>query len=162
MGAESGKTTARAMPLRHVITGTVLMLGVTLLQVVLAQHEPMTFERTVLILGIAIGSAFGMAAVLAPVQRYPQWAWFGSAGVLSLGLMISLLLATDPGTWIDALRPSLWMVPWFPLAMATSNGGRAADCAPVHPRTGWFLLGTSLLLGILILIVPVVTAGPAL
>ena len=101
------------------------------------------------LLAAIIGSAgtLLMAAVLAPLSRFPRRTYWGTAALYSAFMLVSPALAPTPQNWIDFMRPQLWFLPWFFLTVVTAapRARSTGLCASDIDRSGVMLIGVGLI-----------------
>ena len=100
--------------------------------------------------GVYGGGAFAMALLTARDSAYPRWAWFGSAGVLALALVLAAVFMPAP-LQVKEWASMAWMMPWLYLVMALSPAPAAGVCAPRSARSGTLLMGTSIVFSSILL-----------
>lgn len=126
--------------------GTGVLLAMVLGITVAAPRHSSNPSHVMLAAMIGAAGTLLMAAVLAPLQRYPRWAYWSIAALYALFMLASPALAGTPEHWIEWMRPQLWFLPWFFLTTATVSGrSRAAGvCATDARWSGALLLGTGI------------------
>ena len=87
------------------------------------------------------GGVIAMAWLTARATAYPRWAWFASAGVMVMALVIAATRLpghADMKEWTSMA----WMLPWVFLTMMMSPP-RAGWCSPRAAWSGPLLVGMS-------------------
>lgn len=92
------------------------------------------------------------AAFAARDNRYPRWAYWSGAGVLSIALLASPFTAVSSTQWIDVVHDSTWMSPWSFILLTMLPTPRRGACAPASSLSGWLLIGCATLLGAILLV----------
>jgi hypothetical protein len=118
---------------------------------VLGRIEPMTLATAYAIAGVGAVGTMAMAWLMQRRSDYPRWAWWATGGVMAAALLISVSVTGDPAVWAEQVRSSAWMLPWSLWIMGLSRTRARGICAPAHPRAGWILLGTGMLLSVILL-----------
>ena len=91
-----------------------------------------------------------MAWLTSRDSAYPRWAWFGSAGVLVLALVLAAVLMPAPAQ-VKEWTSMAWMMPWLFLVMALSPAPAAGICSPRAAWSGTLLMGTSVVFSSILL-----------
>jgi hypothetical protein len=101
---------------------------------------------------VVIASAIGAlgtvltAAALAPLNRYPRWAYRTVASIFAIVALASPALVDTPVEWIEWVRPQIWFLPWFFLTVAgAGKTARSGICAPSAPRAGVMFVASGLI-----------------
>jgi hypothetical protein len=88
-----------------------------------------------------------MAWLVAPITSYPRSAWMIAAGLVGAGILVGALVTPDPAQWTRAMKPMIWLYPWYFLLSATVRPPRKGWCAPTSPWSGRVLVGAGAALG---------------
>lgn len=127
-----------------------VLLMITLGMALLGRIEPMTTAIALAVTGVCTAGVLAMAWLLRDNSPYPRWSWWTTAALLGSALPLTVPFARDPAAWIQDVRVSAWMLPWFLLVMATGERSRTGVCAP-GARAGWILVGTGALFTVILL-----------
>jgi len=84
------------------------------------------------------GGTLAMAVLTARVTPYPRWAWFASAGVIVLTLVVAAVLMPSR-VQVREWSSTGWMMPWWFLVSASSPARATGVCA----TRGSLLVGVS-------------------
>jgi len=95
--------------------------------------------------------AFVMAWITSRATEYPRWAWFGSAGVFALALVVAALAWPAPSQVKD-WSTMAWMFPWLHLTTALSSPPAKGACSPGGAWSGPLILGTSIVFSSILLV----------
>ena len=98
------------------------------------------------------GGALVMAWLTARSTEYPRWAWFGSAGVFALTLVVAALALPAPAQ-VKEWTSLAWMLPWMHLVMALSSVPATGACSARAAWSGPLLVGTSVVFSSILLAV---------
>jgi len=83
-----------------------------------------------------------MAWLTSRVTPYPRWAWFASAGVMVLALLVAA--ARLPGhAAMKEWTSVAWMLPWVYLTMMMAPARASGWCSPRSAWAGPLLVGMS-------------------
>jgi hypothetical protein len=105
---------------------------------------------------MAVALAYGagaivMAWITSRATEYPRWAWFGSAGVFALALVVAALALPAP-TQVKEWSTMAWMFPWLHLTTALSASPAKGACAARGTWGGPLILGTSVVFSSILLV----------
>lgn len=131
----------------------VIFLGAVIAASAAARGDPPAREGALGAAGLTAAATCAMTWWVMRFATYPTWAYWTSAAVLGVSAVAAAALLPDLRVWEEALRSSLWMHPWYPLAMTTFTVPGARACGAGTTWGGWLMVGTALLLSI---------CGPAL
>lgn len=135
---------------------TLLWLGCGVILVVtvgvawIGRHEPVTADSARAMAGIVALGTFAIGWLGARATTYPRWAWISSAALIG-SLIFGSTFWTDPLIWEREVRTSVWMLPWLLMVFGSSSNRKSGACAPSHPRSGWIMIGVSLLVTSIVL-----------
>jgi hypothetical protein len=93
------------------------------------------------------GGTLAMALLTARATTYPRWAWFASAGVIVLTLVVAALLMPSR-LQVKEWSSTAWMMPWWFLVSASSPARASGVCATRGPLlVGVSVVFSGILLG---------------
>ena len=87
------------------------------------------------------GGTLAMALLTARATTYPRWAWFASAGVIVLTLVVAAVILPSRAQ-VKEWSSTAWMMPWWFLVSASSPAVATGACARAA-RNGPLLVGVS-------------------
>jgi hypothetical protein len=130
--------TIRAERTRTMWLGTAMLAAVTILGAV--ARKAAGADAAVVVALIYVVGMFAIAWLTARGAAYPRWAWFASAGVLTLALIGSAVAFPSPPqvkTWTSMA----WMMPWLFLVLGLTPLPASGWCSPRW--AGPLLIGVS-------------------
>jgi hypothetical protein len=132
--------------------GTGVLLAQVLGIVLVAPKNSSDPAQVMLAAAIGAAGTLLMAAVLAPLSRYPRWAYWTTAALYAGFMLASPSFVATPAQWIEWVRPQIWLLPWFFLTVASvSPRSRALGvCAPGARWSGVMLLGMGIVFAALV------------
>jgi len=116
--------------------GMVLLLAIVALGVWVSRE--ITPLRVGFAVAIVVTGLFAMAAVGRRMGPASDWAWWATAGVMSLVLVVGVALAGYQ-TWGE-MKQQVWILPWLLLTF-TSTRSRSESCSVVGMRGGLMMVG---------------------
>jgi hypothetical protein len=128
-------------------SGALLLVSFTLASTWIARASPASRATVLASASVLAVGTLCMALVLGRWSRYPRWAWYGTALLLALFMVLSAALA-EPRAWIEHTRSVSWMYPWLLLVTSVVMPAPRGCCAPTAPWGGWLLLGAGTVLGL--------------
>ena len=105
---------------------------------------------------MAVASNYGAGAIVmgwltSRSTDYPRWAWFGSAGVFALALVVAALAWPAPAQVKDWTSMA-WMFPWLHLVTALSPAPSTGVCSARGAWGGPLMFGTSVVFSSILLV----------
>jgi hypothetical protein len=125
-----------------------LMLASQIAAVWLGRHRPAETAVVESAAAVALGMA-GIAALLVRHQPYPRWSYIAMAGILATAILTLPATSGSPEVWSE-VHGILWMYPWYLILLGTLPVSKRGICATDHPRVGWLMIGTAILLGVIL------------
>jgi len=125
--------------------GAGIMLITTLASAWIGRGAHATRELAVATAAIVALGTFAIGWLNWRISPYPRWAWIASASTMSVMMMASAGMV-EPAKWMEDVRPTAWMLPWFLITWGSVQPGRSGLCAPASPRAGWMMVVGSFLL----------------
>jgi hypothetical protein len=135
--------------------GAGILLITTLASALIGRGQPVTRDLVMATAAIVALGTFAIGWVNSRVSPYPRWIWFASATAMGLVVMAGAAMV-EPAKWVDDVRPTTWMLPWFLLTWGSVSPAKSGLCAPGHPRTAWIMVVGSLLLATFLTSIPLV------
>ena len=147
----TSQTIDRAERRQFMLLGTGWLLAVMIVAVI--ARRATTGDPALVVAAIYGLGTLVMAVLTARATVFPRWAWFTTAGLLSLALMLGAIGARDPRELKD-LTSSAWMMPWMLLLMGLTPSPTSGWCATHTTRAGWLLVGFGFLFTVILLGLP--------
>jgi hypothetical protein len=106
---------------------------------------------------MAVAATYGAGAIVmawlaSRSTAHPRWAWFASAGVFALSLVVAAIAWPAPAQVKDWASMA-WMFPWLHLVTALSPVPATGACAARGAWRGPVLVGTSVVYSSILLVV---------
>jgi hypothetical protein len=129
-------------PIHRVWWGLLILLVIVLGTVMLAPKHTVDPARVMLASIVGAVGTLVMAGAMAPLQRYPRWAYWSIAAFYAALMLVSPALVRTPANWVEWVRPQIWFLPWFFLTMTTPSHAKTRACSPSFRWSGAILVGT--------------------
>jgi hypothetical protein len=105
---------------------------------------------------LAVAATYGagalvMAWITSRATEYPRWAWFGSASVFALALVVAALALPAPAQ-VKEWSTMAWLFPWLHLTTALSWSPAKGTCSARGPWGGPLIIGTSVVFSSILLV----------
>jgi hypothetical protein len=104
--------------------------------------------------GIAAAATFATTAWSVRFAGSQRWAYWASACALAALAVGAAVVTPDLHAWHDEAAGSLWLSPWYPLAVTLTYAPAGARRCGAGPTRGWMMVATAVLIGT---IAPVMT-----
>jgi len=128
---------------------TLVLLAVQLGIVVILKKSGATASTESAAAAITAAGILAIGALNASRSAYPRWAFWTMTVIMAGGVLLTPLSSGGSDHWDLSSRGDLWMLPWYLVTLATMPPARRGVCAGYGRRVGWFLVGSSVLLVIL-------------
>lgn len=100
--------------------------------------------------GLTALALLGIGALNLRHTTYPRWAYVSMVVIMAAAALLTPVTAASPEAWSHRTRDGLWLMPWFLVTLSMLPPPRRGACAADHPAVGWFMVGTSVLLSVIV------------